>query len=150
MRIDGAALLVLFGLAAAAPALAAPRLVLPVSSNDQVGVVISGKSRDVRGVSAMLGMWSDDGALELAGFQQGNRLDSATARVAEIVSGKPMESRGVRLTGWLYRSRAANAAGWTVSVDARQQRVSDLGAALTGAWRTASDSRLTLGGKLRF
>ena len=132
------------------PAVAAPKLVMPVSSNDQLGIAVSGKGQGGRGISAMLGMWSDDGALELGGFQHGSRLDPAMTRAAAIMSGKAMQSRGVRVTGSLYRSGSASGAGWTLSVDARQQEVSDFGAALAGAWRTASDSRLTLGGKLRF
>jgi hypothetical protein len=134
----------------AAPAWAGPKLLVPVSSNDQVGVALNGKGAGGRGVSAMLGMWSDDGALELGGFQHRSRVDPATARAAAIVSGRAMESRGVRVTGSFYRSRSADGTGWTLSVDARQQEVSDVGAALAGAWRTASDSRLTFGGKLRF
>ena len=135
----------------AAPAVAGQKLVLPVSSNDQVGLAMTGKGQGGRGVSAMLGMWSDDGALELGGFQQANAwMDPATARAAAIVSGKAMQSRGIRATGSFYRSRTSNGAGWTLSVDVRQQQVSDIGAALAGELRTASDSRLTLGGKLRF
>ena len=133
-----------------APAWAGQRLVVPVSSNDQVGLAVTGKGQSGRGVSAMLGMWSDDGALELGGFQQGTRLDPATVRAAEIVSGRAMQSRGLRITGTFFGSGRVDAAGWALSVDARQQQVSDIGAALTGAWRTASDSRLTFGGKLRF
>ena len=140
----------LFLLCPAMPAIAAPKLVLPVSSNDQLGFGLTGKGNGGRSLGAMLGMWSDDGALELGGFQHGARVDPATARAAAIVSGKAKQSRGVRVTGSFYRSRSAHGAGWTVSVDARQQEVSDVGAALAGAWRTASDSRLTLGGKLRF
>ncbi|NNM75767.1 hypothetical protein HJG53_02450 [Sphingomonas sp. ID1715] len=150
MRTQLRAVLFFFCLGLAGPTAAAPRLSVPVSSNDQVGVAVSGKSGTGRGVSAMLGMWSDDGALELAGFQQGARLDPATARAAEIVSGKAMHSRGVRLTGSFYRSGDPAGTGWTLSVDARQQQVSDIGAALSGTWRTASDSRLTLGGRFRF
>lgn len=135
----------------AAPAHAGPKLSVPVSSSDQIGFAVSGKTPGARGVSAMLGMWSDDGALELGGFQHGpSRIDPALARAAAIVSGKSMHSRGVRVTGSFYRSSLADAPGWTLSVDARQQQVSDIGAALSGAWRSASDSRLTLGGKLRF
>ena len=136
--------------AMAAPAWAGPKLIVPVSSNDQLGFAVTGKGQGSRGVAAMLGMWSDDGALELGGFQHGSRLDPATARAAAIVSGKAMQSRGVRVTGSFYRSQDIKGAGWTLSVDARQQRVSDIGAALAGTWRTASDSRLTLGGELRF
>ncbi|HEV2569332.1 hypothetical protein [Sphingomonas sp.] len=134
----------------AGPAVAGPKLLVPVTSNDQVGVAVTGKAQGSRGLAAMFGMWSEDGALELGGFQHGNRIDPATARAAAIVSGKAMQSRGVRVTGSFYRRQNSKGAGWTLSVDARQQEVSDVGAALAGAWRTASDSRLTFGGKLRF
>lgn len=131
-------------------AVAAPKLLKALTSNDQVGVTVSGKQGN-RGVAALVGMWSDDGALELGGFQdRGSRIDPATARAAEIMAGRRMQSRGVRVTGSLYGAGAREARGWTISVDARRQEVSDVGAALSGAWRTVSDSRLTLGGKLRF
>lgn len=131
-------------------AAAAPKFVKALTSNDQVGLAVSGKQGS-RGVVAMLGMWSDDGALELAGFQERAKgTDPATLRAAEIMTGHAMRSRGLRLTGNLYRAGQREARGWTVSLDARQQQVSDVGAALSGAWRTASDSRLTVGGKLRF
>jgi hypothetical protein len=132
---------------AAAPAPAAgPNLTLDLSSNDRIGLDISGKARGTK-VSAALGMWSDDGALELGGFQ--DRADPAIARAAEIVSGRAMQSRGLRLSGSLYRA-GPNARGWSLGLDARQQWTTDIGAALAGSWRTASDSRLSVNGKLWF
>jgi hypothetical protein len=125
---------------------AGPKLIVPVTSADQVGLAVSGKARAGQ-VSAMLGMWSEDGALELGGFREGpaRGVDPGVARAAELVSGKRMRSSGVRLTGSFYRP-----GGWALSLEARRQQVSDIGAALSGAWRTAGDSRLTIGGKLKF
>lgn len=132
---------------AAAPVRAGgPNLTLDISSNDRVGFDVSGTARGAN-VSAALGMWSDDGALELGGFQ--DRTDPAIARTAEIVSGKSMQSRGLRLSGSLYQA-GPNARGWSLGVDARRQWTTDIGAALSGSWRTASDSRLSVNGKLRF
>jgi hypothetical protein len=136
---------------ASASALAGPRLIKSITSNEQVGVAVTGKAKGRRGVAATLGMWSDDGALELGGFDDRSaRLDPVTARTAAIVSGRAMQSRGVRLTGSLYRTGPAGARGLTVSVDARRQQVSDVGAALSGTWRTLGESRLTVGGRLKF
>lgn len=144
-------LLIATAVLAGGEAVAGPKLLVPITSGDQIGLSVKGREAGVPGGSAMLGMWSDDGALELAGFRsQASGSDPATARAAEIVSGRAMQSRGVRLTGRLYRRRNADARGWTVSVDARRQETSDLGAALSGTWRTLSDSRLTFGGRLRF
>jgi hypothetical protein len=129
----------------AAPAAAAgPKLVVPVTSADAVGFAVKGKSRDV---TAMFGMWSDDGALELGGFREGPAagVDPNVARAAAIVSGRSMRSTGVKLSGALHRSN-----GVSLTVEARRQQVSDIGAALNGDWRTAGDTRLTFGGKLRF
>jgi hypothetical protein len=138
-------------LLAGSAALAGPKLTMPVSSNDKVGLTVSGKQQGRRGVAATLGMWSDDGALEFGGFDDRSaRLDPVTAKTAAIVAGRAMQSRGVRLTGSLYRSGQAGTRGLTLSVDARRQHVSDVGAALTGAWRTVGDSRLTLGGRVKF
>lgn len=137
--------------AATAPATAGgPQLGLAVTSSDQVGVQVSKKGRE-RSVSAVLGMWSDDGALELGGFRDGagRDIDPSVAQAVEIVSGKRMRSQGVRLTGALYGA-GSEEAGWTFAVEAKQQRISDVGAALAGAWRSASDSRLSFSGKLRF
>lgn len=132
-------------------AVAGQRLVKAVTSSDQVGLAVTGKGKGVRGASAMMGMWSDDGAIELGGFDdRRGHVDPATARAAAIVSGRAMQSRGVRMVGSFYRNASAGARGWTVSVDARRQQVTDLGAALTGSWRTLDESRLTVGGKLRF
>jgi hypothetical protein len=147
MRILVAAVLISTSGAAAA----GPRLVVPITSGDQVGVAVQGKARVSGGVAALLGIWSDDGALELGGFEdRSRRVDPAVARAAEIVSGRAMQSRGVRLTGSLYRTRDVDRRGWTLSIDARRQRVSDIGAALSGRWHTLGDSRLTLGGRLAF
>jgi hypothetical protein len=137
--------------ASAAPALAGgPQLGLAVTSSDQVGFQVVKKGRE-RSASAVLGMWSDDGALELGGFQDGagRDVDPSVARAVELVSGKRMQSRGLRLTGALYGA-GAEQPGWTFAVEARQQRISDVGAALAGAWRSAGDSRLSFSGKLRF
>ena len=100
----------------------------------------------------MLGMWSDDGALELGGFQDGALAGTPDTleRTAELVSGKAMKTRGVRFAATIHRKGPPEARGWTLGVEARQQRVSDIGAALGGAWRTAGDSRLSISGKLRF
>lgn len=147
MRILWAAALVLMG----GEAIAAPKLLKPITSNDQIGFAVTGKTLHSRGAAAMLGMWSEDGALELAGFQDRNgRIDAATIRAAEIVSGRAMQSRGVRVTGSLYRAAAPDARGWTLSIDARRQQVGDIGAALSGDWRSVGESRLTLGGRLKF
>lgn len=128
----------------------AQTLTKDLSSNERIGLGVS-KQGKTRSVSAALGMWSDDGAVELGGFRDGatNGVDPALSRAAELVSGKAMQSQGVRLSGTLYQ-QGANARGWSVSVDARRQRVSDIGAALSGDWRTTGDSRLSLGGRLRF
>ena len=137
------------GLASLNPVAAAavgPSLTLDVSSNDRVGLHVS-ETAGGRSASAALGMWSDDGAIELSGFQ--DRTDPAIARAAELVSGKAMQSRGVRLSGSLYEA-GPDAPGWSVGVEARQQWTTDIGAALSGSWRTASDSRLSVSGKLRF
>jgi hypothetical protein len=136
---------------AAAPAHAGgPVLAHALTSNDQVGFAVSKKGRE-RSVSAVIGMWSDDGALELGGFQDGagRDVDPSVTRAVELVSGRRMQSRGLRLTGAFYGS-GAEQPGWTLAVEARQQRTSDVGAALAGAWRSASDSRLSFSGKLRF
>ncbi|MBA2920364.1 hypothetical protein GON01_01505 [Sphingomonas sp. MAH-20] len=131
--------------AATAARATGPDLTLDVSSNDRVGLNISGKARTR--VSAAVGLWSDDGAVEFGGFQ--DRMDPAMARAAELVSGRPMRSRGLRLGGSLYEA-GPEARGWSVGVEARQQWTTDVGAALAGSWRTASDSRLSVSGKLRF
>jgi hypothetical protein len=129
----------------------APELTVPLTSNDRVGLSVSKKARG-RSVAAVVGMWSDEGAVELGGFQDGSahNVDPATARAAELVSGKPMQSRGVRMTGVLYQGSGSEAKGWSMGVEARRQTISDVGAALSGTWRTANDSRLTLNGKLKF
>jgi len=135
----------------AAPALAGPALLVPVTSGDQLGIAVRGKVMASGGVAALVGMWSDDGALEVGGFHdRSRRVDPGVARAAAIMSGRAMQSQGVRLTGSLYRAQGADRRGWTLSVDARRQRVSDLGAALSGSWRTVGDFRLTFGGKLAF
>lgn len=134
-----------------APAAASgPQLAHEITSSDQVGFAVTKRVRE-RSVSAVLGMWSDDGAIELGGFQDGagSDVDPSVARAVELVSGKRMRSRGLRLTGVLYGS-GADEPGWNFSVDARQQRMSDVGAALSGAWRSTSDSRLSFSGKLKF
>jgi hypothetical protein len=135
---------------ASAPAYAGPSFTRDLSSNERVGIGVSKQGKS-RAVSAAVGMWSDDGALELGGFRDGpaNGIDPAMAQAAELVSGKPMHSQGVRLSGTLYQ-QGSTARGWSLSVDARRQRVSDVGAALGGDWRTSGDSRLSLGGRLRF
>lgn len=129
---------------------AAPSLTVPLSSNDRVGLNVARKAKGAS-VSAALGMWSDDGALELSGFQEGvsRNVDPSIARAAELVSGKAMKSRGLRVNGSLYRS-GAEARGWSVGLEARRQQITDIGAALSGSWRTASDSRLSVSGKLKF
>lgn len=129
------------------PALAAERqLLLPLSSADQVGLTLKSKKRS-GSLAAMFGMWSDDGALELGGFREGpgQGVDPNVARAAAIVAGRSMRSTGVKLAGSLHGSN-----GLSLSVEARRQQVSDIGAALGGDWRTSGDTRLTLGGKLRF
>ena len=130
------------------PAAAQPQLTLPLTSNDQVGLSVSGKARG-RSASAAVGMWSDDGALELGGFREGPQIDPAMSRAAELVAGKAMRSQGLRVSGFLHRG-GAEARGWSLGIEARRQRVSDIGAALSGSWRTASDSRLSVSGKLQF
>lgn len=133
------------------PVLAGPALLVPITSGDQLGIAVRGKAKASGGVAALVGMWSDDGALELGGFHDRSRkVDPGVGRAAEIMSGRGMRSQGVRLTGSLYRAQGADRRGWTLSVDVRRQQVSDLGAALSGSWRTVGDSRLTLGGKLAF
>lgn len=129
---------------------AGPSLTLPLTSNDAIGMRVGRQARSAA-VSAALGMWSDDGAVELGGFRDGpaRDIDPSLARAAELVSGKAMQSRGVRLSGALYRG-GAEARGWSVGVDARRQQITDIGAALSGSWRTVSDSRLSVSGKLRF
>ncbi|HEU4968537.1 hypothetical protein [Sphingomonas sp.] len=133
-------------LAATAARAAGPKLTLDISSNERVGLNITAKPRGAR-ASAAIGMWSDDGALEFGGFQ--DRTDPAIARAAELVSGRRMQSRGLRVSGSLYEA-GPDAAGWSLGLEARQQWTSDIGAALVGSWRTASDSRLSVSGKLRF
>jgi hypothetical protein len=132
------------------PAAAAPQLTYSLSSNDQLGVSVAGKPRG-RAASAMLGLWSDDGALELGGFRDGppGDMDPSVSRAFEIVSGRAMQSRGIRVSGTIHRG-GRDARGWSFGVEARRQRMSDVGAALSGSWRTAADSRLSLSGKLKF
>lgn len=144
MRVLGSMALAAVMIGGAAPAIAGPKLVLPVTSADEVGFALKGKSRSV---AAMLGMWSDDGALELGGFREGPSagVDPNVARAAAIMAGRSMRSTGVKLSGSLHRAN-----GVSLTVEARRQQVSDIGAALGGDWRTAGDTRLTLGGKLRF
>ena len=148
MRKNRVALFVIFLAPLSMPAAAQPQLTLPLTSNDHVGFSVSGKARG-RSASAALGMWSDDGALELGGFREGPQVDPTTAKVAELVAGKAMRSQGLRLGGFLHPA-GADARGWSLGIEARRQRVSDIGAALSGSWRTASDSRLSISGKLRF
>jgi len=123
-----------------------PDLTFDLSSNDRVGLNVAGKPRGAS-VSAALGLWSDDGAVELGGFQ--DRTDPSMALAAELVSGRPMQSRGFRLSGSIYET-GPDAPGWSLGVEARQQWTPDIGAALSGSWRTASDSRLSVSGKLKF
>jgi hypothetical protein len=144
MRALGSAIIAFHILPAGAAMAAAPDMTVAVSSNDRVGLSVTKRARGAS-VSAALGMWSDDGALELGGFQ--DRADPAIARAAELVSGKPMQSRGVRLSGTLGGQRAR---GWALGVEARRQQVTDIGAALSGGWRRSSDSRLSVSGKLKF
>lgn len=127
-----------------APALAGPKLVVPVTSADAVGFAVKSRSRDV---AAMVGMWSDDGALELGGFREGPQagVDPGVARAAAIMTGRSMRSTGVKLAGSLHRSN-----GLSLTAEVRRQQTSDMGAALGGEWRTTGDTRLTVGGKLRF
>lgn len=130
---------------------AGSRVVLPVTSGDQIGLAVQGKARLSGGVAALVGMWSDDGALEFGGFDdRSRRLDPSITKAAEIASGRSMKSRGVRLTGSFYRASGIDRRGWTLSIDGRMQRVSDVGAAVSGTWLTQSDSRLTLASRLRF
>jgi hypothetical protein len=124
---------------------AGPDMTLDLSSNERIGLNVSGKARTR--VSAAIGMWGDDGALEFGGFQ--DRLDPGMARAAELVSGRAMRSRGLRLGGSLYEA-GPDAPGWQLGVEARQQWTTDIGAALIGSWRTSSDSRLSVSGKLKF
>ena len=144
MRICGSVVVAAVMTCGAAPVTAGPKLVLPVTSADEVGFAVKGKSRSV---AAMLGMWSDDGALELGGFREGpaQGVDPNVARAAAIMAGRSMRSTGVKLSGSLHR-----VGGVSLTVEARRQQVSDIGAALGGDWRTSGDTRLTLGGKLRF
>jgi hypothetical protein len=132
-------------LGAGAARAAGPDMTLDLSSNERIGLNVSGKARTR--VSAAIGMWGDDGALEFGGFQ--DRLDPAMARAAELVSGRAMRSRGLRLGGSLYEA-GPDAPGWQLGVEARQQWTTDIGAALIGSWRTSSDSRLSVSGKLKF
>jgi hypothetical protein len=132
-------------LGAGAARAAGPDMTLDLSSNERIGLNVSGKARTR--VSAAIGMWGDDGALEFGGFQ--DRLDPAMARAAELVSGRAMRSRGLRLGGSLYEA-GPDAPGWQLGVEARQQWTTDIGAALVGSWRTSSDSRLSVSGRLRF
>jgi hypothetical protein len=122
------------------------QLVVPVTSGDQVGLAVKGKPRG-GSVAALFGMWSDDGALELGGFREGAPVgvDPNVARAAAIMAGRSMRSTGVKLSGSFHRSN-----GLSMTVEARRQQVSDIGAALGGDWRTTGDTRLTLGGKLKF
>lgn len=125
---------------------AGPKLVVPVTSGDQVGLAIKGKPRAGQ-VAALFGMWSDDGALELGGFREGvaQGVDPGVARAAAIMAGRSMRSTGVKLSGSLVRAN-----GMSLTLEARRQQVSDIGAALGGDWRTAGDTRLTVGGRLKF
>ncbi len=144
MRIIG--MLAIAALSAPAAQAGGPRLVVPVTSGDLVGLAFAGKARSGQ-ATAMLGMWSDDGALELGGFREGvaAHVDPNVARAAAIVSGRAMRSTGVKLSGALHRAN-----GMSLTLEARRQQVSDIGAALGGDWRTAGDTRLTVGGRLRF
>lgn len=144
MRAPGMAVIALCLTPAAGAMAAGPGMTLDVSSNDRVGVAVIKHAKGAS-VSASLGMWSDDGALELGGFQ--DRADPAIARAAELASGRPMQSRGVRLSGTLG---AADARGWSLGLEAKRQQVTDIGAALSGGWRRSSDSRLSFSGRLKF
>jgi hypothetical protein len=127
---------------------AGPSLTVPLTSNDAVGMKV-GRQGKGAAISAALGMWSDDGAVELGGFRDGpaRDIDPSLARAAELVSGKAMQSRGLRLSGTLGGQQGH---GWALGVEARRQQVTDIGAALSGAWRRSSDSRLSVSGKLKF
>jgi hypothetical protein len=133
-------------LAGTAARAAGPKMTLDLSSNERVGLNVSAKPRGAK-VSAAIGIWSDDSAVEFGGFQ--DRMDPSIARAAELVSGRPMQSRGLRLGGSLYEA-GPDAPGWSLGVEARQQWTTDVGAALVGSWRTSSDSRLSVSGKLKF
>lgn len=137
---------------AALPARAgsAPTFTLPITSNDAIGLTVSRKAPG-SSVMAGFGLWSDDGALELGGFRDGAARDLAPsiARAAELVSGKALQSRGIRASGSLYRA-GTEVRGWSLGIEARRQWISDIGAALSGQQRTASDSRVSVSGKLRF
>ncbi|MFD1612029.1 hypothetical protein ACFSCW_09475 [Sphingomonas tabacisoli] len=128
----------------AGPALAGgPDLAVSITSNEQVGLKVSGDDPSAS-ASAAFGLWGDRGAVELGGFQ--DRATGDAAEAAEIVSGKPMRTRGVRLNATMHRRER----GWSLGIEARQQRVTDVGAALSGGWHRSNESRLTLGGKLKF
>lgn len=136
--------IIAFAVLAASPANArGPDLAMSLTSNEQVGLKVSGDDPSAS-ASAAFGLWGDRGAVELGGFQ--DHLSGDAAEAAEIVSGKVMRTRGVRLTATMHRRER----GWSLGLEAKQQRVTDIGAALAGGWRRSSDSRLTLGGKLKF
>ena len=133
-----------------AKAAAAPVVSVPVSDVHALGVTVS-RNGTAGSAVAGLGLWNDEGALELGGFRDGpaHDVDPALVRTAELVAGKAMRSRGVRLGASFYRG-GREARGWSLGVEARRQKMSDIGAALSGSWRTAGDSRLSVSGKLKF
>jgi hypothetical protein len=144
--LAAAAALATYALGAERAHAAGPKLIVPVTSGDAVGLAVKAKPRGGN-VAAMFGMWSDDGALELGGFREGPAagVDPNVARAAAIMAGRSMRSTGVKLSGSLHRSN-----GMSLTLEARRQQVSDIGAALGGDWRTAGDTRLTVGGKIKF
>lgn len=156
MRHHWIVIAILLHVAAASTAVAQSskaRFARPVGQDDQLGLTVSRERMKIvngRTVSAVVGLWGDQSAVELGAFE--DRGAAATgagaAQAVRLVSGRGVSARGVRLTGSLYE--APDQRGWSVAVDARHQRTQDVEAMMRGEGGRTSDSRLLLSGKLKF
>jgi hypothetical protein len=120
---------------------------------DQLGLGVSRvRGGGGRSASAVLGMWSGDGAIEFGAFQDqaGVTATAGAAQTVQLVSGRRVRARGVRLTGSFYGSDDDDARGWSLALDARRQQTPDYVAAMRGLHRSSGESRVALKGLLRF
>lgn len=132
---------------------------------DQAGIALSGSSRrarspesgqsfrsySARSIAAALGWWADDGAFEIGIFQdQGGSQINPLARTVQLASGRKLSASGVKLSASLYDQPDPGLGGWSLSIDARRQDMTDVDAALRGQRARTGDSRIALSGRLRF
>lgn len=61
-------------------ATAAPKLLVPITSGDQVGLTVKGNDAGVPGGTAMLGMWSDEARLNLPASAHAHRTPISQRR----------------------------------------------------------------------